>query len=209
MTQRSDYALTLNKDNTQETIGANDAIASGKEKVTEVCDEPAIDPEAQGIYKFPQKWPKVWLTLGCCLLILSILGGALIGPSSNMLETENSLLKTAWANSLRFIYCVPLVFFEACYSDKYWSKFKSQLNRKVVIGLLVTPLFHLAGAFGLIFGSANLVQSHSYICNTLFVIFIVLIGYCLCLRPYLFELLGLAITISGIALMFSDPDAVR
>ena len=63
--------------------------------------------------------------------------------------------------------------------------------------------------FGLIFGASRLIQSHAYVCNTLFCIFIVLIGYCQGKRPYVLEVLGLLITIGAVALMFADPDASK
>ena len=43
----------------------------------------------------------------------------------------------------------------------------------------------------------------------MFCIFVVLIGFCLCLKPYRLELIGLFITIGGCALLFSDPGAER
>ena len=36
-----------------------------------------------------------------------------------------------------------------------------------------------------------------------------MIGYCLCLKPYRLELLGLLITIGGCALLFNDTKAER
>ena len=63
--------------------------------------------------------------------------------------------------------------------------------------------------YGLIYGVDNMIQAHAYVCNTLFSIFIVLIGFCLCLKPYRLELLGLFLTIAGVACMFSDPEAER
>ena len=43
----------------------------------------------------------------------------------------------------------------------------------------------------------------------MFCIFIVLIGYCRCVKPTKFELMGLAITVIAVIVMFSDPDAER
>ena len=43
----------------------------------------------------------------------------------------------------------------------------------------------------------------------MFSIFIVLIGYCLCLKPYRLELLGLGLTIAGVACMLNDVHAER
>ena len=43
----------------------------------------------------------------------------------------------------------------------------------------------------------------------MFSIFVVLIGYCLGLKPLRVELIGLVLTIVGVALMFSDPTAER
>mmetsp|Transcript_25724 Transcript_25724/g.34366 ORF Transcript_25724/g.34366 Transcript_25724/m.34366 type:complete len:210 (-) Transcript_25724:264-893(-) len=80
---------------------------------------------------------------------------------------------------------------------------------KNIILLIVTPALQTVFFFGLIFGAANLIQSHAYVCNTMFCIFIVLIGYCRCLKPYKWEIVGLVITVGGVACMFADPDAVR
>lgn len=43
----------------------------------------------------------------------------------------------------------------------------------------------------------------------MFSIYIVLIGYCLCLKPYKLELLGLVVTIGGVVCMLSDSHAER
>ena len=43
----------------------------------------------------------------------------------------------------------------------------------------------------------------------MFCIFIVMIGFCLCLKPYRLELIGLFMTIGGCALLFSDTEAER
>jgi len=54
-----------------------------------------------------------------------------------------------------------------------------------------------------------MIQSHAYVCNTMFCIFTLLIGYILCLKPYRLELIGILITMGGIASLFSDPEAER
>ena len=43
----------------------------------------------------------------------------------------------------------------------------------------------------------------------MFVVFIVMIGYCLCMKPYRLELLGLSITIGGIVFLINDTKAER
>ena len=63
--------------------------------------------------------------------------------------------------------------------------------------------------FGIMFGSTLLIQSHNYVCNVMHCVWILLIGYLLCKKPYRFELFGLAVTLLGLALMFSDPEAER
>lgn len=73
----------------------------------------------------------------------------------------------------------------------------------------MTPLLQCCWTFGLIYGADNLIQAHAYVCNTVFGIFIVLIGYCLCLKPYRLEVCGLVLTIAGVACLFSDPQAER
>ena len=54
-----------------------------------------------------------------------------------------------------------------------------------------------------------MIQSHAYICNTMYGVFVILIGYVICIKPYKLELVGLFFTVCGIACMFSDPSAER
>ena len=70
------------------------------------------------------------------------MGGSLIGVTSNMLETDASWAKTQWTYALRFLNCLPLAIVEAFYTRKtYWTKLKTMMKqRKIVIGILVTPL---------------------------------------------------------------------
>lgn len=75
--------------------------------------------------------------------------------------------------------------------------------------LLFTPILYVYWNFGLLYGAENMIQSHAYICNTMFSIFIVLIGYCLCLKPLRLELVGLVLTGAGVACMLTDPSAER
>ena len=79
----------------------------------------------------------------------------------------------------------------------------------MVLGVLLNPAIQLIWNYGLFYGSTHLIQSHSYVCNTMFCIFIVLIGYCRCMKPLKAELVGLFITTVGVIVMFSDPEAAR
>ena len=63
--------------------------------------------------------------------------------------------------------------------------------------------------YGLVFGSQHMIQSHSYVCNTMFCIFLALIGYCRCVKPTKYEIIGLIITVIAVIVMFSDPEAER
>ena len=143
------------------------------------------------------------------MLLLSVIGGSFIGPSSNMLQTEQSWIKTAWAHLLRALYCAPLVAVEISCTNNYKGKVRAALTRRNIICLIFTPILYVYWNFGLLFGAANMIQSHAYICNTMFSIFIVLIGYCLCLKPYRLEILGLILTAVGVACMLNDPVAER
>ena len=86
---------------------------------------------------------------------------------------------------------------------------KAAASRRNICFLSVTPIIYVYWNFGLLFGAANMIQSHAYICNTMFSIFLVLIGYCLCLKPYCLELVGLFLTVAGVSIMLADPNAER
>ena len=83
------------------------------------------------------------------------------------------------------------------------------MTRRNIFSLLLAEALTLFWSFGLLYGAANMVQSHSYVCNTISSIFILLIGYCLCKRPNKLELIGLAITCAGVACLFNDGSAER
>ena len=149
------------------------------------------------------------MVLGVTVLLLSNIGGSFIGPSSNLLKTEQTWIKSLWAYALRVLYCTPLVIAEIIIKKDYKLKIKSAITRRNVCILLSIPMLHACWNFGLLYGAANMIQSHAYICNTMFSIHMVLIGYCLCMRPYRLELIGLTLSIAGVALMFSDGKAER
>ena len=143
------------------------------------------------------------------MLALSVIGGAFIGTTSNLLATENDFLKLLWSYQLRAIICLPLAIAEALTAKDYKAKLSKFAKCRILGPTLLTVLFQLGWNFGLIYGSANLIQSHAYVCNTLFCIFIVLEGYCVCIKPYRIELLGLFLTIGGVAVMLADTSAER
>ena len=82
----------------------------------------------------------LWTTLGFVILFFSIMGGSFIGPTSNMLNTKASWVKTQWTYALRSIYCVVLVAAEAAFTSNYVRKLKEIKKVKIVLGILVTPL---------------------------------------------------------------------
>ena len=86
----------------------------------------------------------------------------------------------------------------------YKLKLKKALTWRNICTLLLIQMLYCFWCFGLLYGAANMIQSHAYICNTLFSIFLVLIGYCLCLKPYRLELVGLVLTVVGVVMMFND-----
>ena len=149
------------------------------------------------------------MVLGWIVLVLSIVGGSFAGTSSNLLHTEISWVKTCWAQALRVVYCTPLVVAEVCLKQDYRQKLWSALTRRNVCTLLLIQMLYSFWCFGLLYGADNMIQSHAYICNTMFSIFVVLFGYCLCLKPSRLELLGLFLTIVGVAMMFNDSKAER
>ena len=81
---------------------------------------------------------------------------------------------------------------------------KSALTRRNICILLFNPILYTFWMFGLLYGAANMIQSHAYTCNTMHCIFVVLIGYCLCLKPYCLELIGLVFTLGGVTMMLND-----
>ena len=149
-------------------------------------------------------WKRFRMVFGFALLASCIIGGSFIGPLSNLLESENSWVKVQWAWYLRLFYVSPLLISEIITTKGYRAKLKSVMTWKIILGIFITPFLNIFHVYGLIYGSANLIQSHAYTLNTMFSIFIVLIGYCLCLKPYRLELLGLFITIGGCILLFND-----
>jgi len=113
--------------------------------------------------------------------------------------------------ALRALALIPLAVAESLTSKvQYLAWVKLGLTRKNVIALLITSVFKPKWSFGLIYGSENLIRSHSYVRNTLVcIIFTVLICYYLCLKPYRPELLGLAVTIGGVVLFIVPADEER
>jgi len=47
---------------------------------------------------------------------MSVIGGSLCGPASQLLETKSSLLKTQYSMLMRICYSLILAVFEACLS---------------------------------------------------------------------------------------------
>ena len=91
---------------------------------------------------------------GLVILILSILGGAFIGPCVNMLTTENSSIKNLWSFPLRLLTLIPLVALEYFTSGKqeYIKTTKLGLTRKNVLAILITPVFQLIWQWGGVYG---------------------------------------------------------
>lgn len=69
---------------------------------------------------------------------------------------------------------------------------------------MLSSLFDMAWKFGLVYGAANMIQSHAYVCNTMFCIYLVLISYCMGAEPFRAEIIGVFLTLGGIAIMLSD-----
>ena len=72
--------------------------------------------ELSELKKKEQMRKKLWTVLGFIVLGCSIMGGSLIGVTSNMLETDASWAKTQWIYALRFLYCLPLAIAEAFFT---------------------------------------------------------------------------------------------
>ena len=107
------------------------------------------------------------------------------------------------------IYCTPLVIAEIIFKKDYKLKMKSAFTCRNICILLAIPMLNVLWSFGLLYGSVVMIQSHAYILSSMFSIYIVLIGYCLCMRPYRLELIGLFLSLAGIALMLNDGKAER
>ena len=176
---------------------------------TETAD--MLDEDDSGKFKGP-----VAGVLFSTLLVFCVLGGAMIGPSSQKLETKDSWVKTQYSYLVRIFYCIPLAVLEACLSGRdkhnksYWERVKLSLTRKNWILGFLAPAFLVPMNFSLVFAADNLIQSHAYICNTLFSVWVVLIGFCLFRQmPLWIEIVGLLLTVAAITCMFADPSAVR
>ena len=100
---------------------------------------------------------RLWMALGYTMLLLSILGGSFIGPSSNLLTTKNGWVKTLWAHILRVFYCLPLVVAEVIMTKDYCKKVKDSLTKKNIASMLVAPIVFGYAQYALIYGADNIV----------------------------------------------------
>ena len=107
------------------------------------------------------------------------------------------------------IYCFPLFIAEIFFTKSYKVRVSQAMTLRNICGLLITPIFYSYWSFTFLYGAANMIQSHAYLLSVMYCIFIVLIGYCLCLKPCRIELLGLFLTCAGVACMLNDPNAER
>ena len=89
------------------------------------------------------------------MLALSVLGGALIGPTSNLISPEIGWVKVHWVHFLRMFYCLPLVMAEVVSTKDYAKIIRSNLSKKHVAGLLVTPIIFGFAQFAIIYGADN------------------------------------------------------
>ena len=81
-------------------------------------------------------------TLYSVLLVLSVVGGGFIGPSSQLLETESAWVVTGYSLLLRSIYCMPIIPFEAMFSKrKYKDRLRQLLTCKSLVFLTLAPAF--------------------------------------------------------------------
>ena len=74
-----------------------------------------------------------------------------------------------------------------------------------MFGLVLTQLILIIWAYGLFYGSLNLVQLHAYVFNTTSGIFYVLLMYCLCTKPDAVEVFGVVLASAGCASLMLDP----
>ena len=89
------------------------------------------------------------------MLALSVVGGAMIGPSSNLISPENGWVKVHWVHFIRIFYCLPLVMAEAVSTKDYAEMIRSNLTKKHIAGLFVTPMIFCFAQFALIYGADN------------------------------------------------------
>ena len=98
---------------------------------------------------------------------------------------------------------------EALMTKGYWKQIKKASSVTNLVLLPLSMTFHIVWVYGLVFGSQRMIQSHAYICNTMYGVFVILIGYVLCIKPNRLELLGLFFTLCGITCMLCDTSAER
>ena len=143
-------------------------------------------------------------------LVLCLLGGSLIGGASNLISPESSWVKNTWGYALFFIYSLVPAVIEACLTSSYREKVRACFTLRTCLLLLCTPPLHMTWYWGLYFGAERIIQSHAYVCCTLCSIWALFIGWIfLGVKPVRKEVAGLLLTLSGVALMFIDPSAVR
>ena len=88
---------------------------------------------------------------------MSVTGGAFIGPTTNMLDSELSWVKNHWFFFMIFLYCIPALIVEAFITKGWLQKLKVLKQRKIVLGMLTTPMLLIFWSFGLIYGSERLI----------------------------------------------------
>ena len=133
----------------------------------------------------------------------------MIGSASNKMATKEAWMKNLWGYETRLIYCLPGTIIELFITRDYWKKIKKSSTWKNVLCLPLSMIFQMFWMYGLMYGSQKMIQSHAYICSTMYGVFVILIGYAICIKPYKLELFGLFFTLCGIICMFSDPSAER
>ena len=94
-----------------------------------------------------------WKVLSFVCITLSILGGSFIGPSSNLLATDNAWIKLLWQLELRVLNCLPAFILEAIFTKGYFQKIKKAFKIKHIPMTLIMVVFELIWAYGLIFGA--------------------------------------------------------
>ena len=98
-----------------------------------------------------------WKVLGFICITLSVLGGSFIGPSSNLLATDNAWIKLLWSRELRVLNCLPPVILEAIFTKGYFQNIKKAFKIKHIPMTLIMVALEMIWSYGLIFGAQNMI----------------------------------------------------
>jgi len=141
------------------------------------------------------------------LPLLSVLGGSLIGPVSNIIPCEGIFLKQMWRfTALNILYAIG-------YAIK-WAKHgfsdTSGIGKREIGLLFLSVIFQLGWMLIGIYAFLNTIQAHAYTLTNLHGVFTTVFNLVTCTRQVsLLEIIGTVIVVIASLLIIFDPKAKR